>query len=514
MVDDAWERAAFRAMQRGLQDPFGRSGSPRTVVVVPSMTLDSAGLAKIPGVNHYEERLLFLLHRLRRPSNHAVYITSEPVAPEVLEYALSLVPSLMRDDARRRLTMLDCGSREPVPLTAKISARPDLLDRIRAAVDDPADAVLIAFNGSPLERTLALRLGIPLYAPDPDLAALGSKTGSRRLFAEAGVPVAEGIDSLRDVADVVAALAELRGRDSTLASAIVKLNDSFGAGGNVMFSFAGAPRTGLADWVRRELPARAVFASPPDTWESYQSKLDAMGAVVERLVEAAETTSPSAQVRMAPDGTARVVSTHDQVLSGAAQQIFVGCTFPARADYRTDIQRLALRAGRALAERGVVGLASIDFVSARTDDGWRHHGLEVNLRMGGGTPPFFLLHGLVDGEYDPATATYHAPDGAPRAYFATDRLHREEYRALSPQDVIDTLICCDLHYRAATRTGTAAYMLGALEIGRFGVVAIDTDTAKASARYQRVVTAVDAAAASRTSRGTGWRAPGAGRGSR
>ncbi|WP_245931512.1 peptide ligase PGM1-related protein [Actinokineospora auranticolor] len=458
---------------------------------MPSLTLDSAGLAKLPGANHYEERMLFLLQSLRDPGTEVTYVTSAGFAPEVVDYALDLVPALPRGHARRRLTMLDCASREPVPLTAKLLRRPDLLDRVRAAIPDPRDAVLVAYNGSPLERTLAETIGIPLYAPDPDHSFLGSKTGARRLFAEAGVPVVEGFDGLRDTADVVAALAELRARDSTLGGAIVKLNESFGAGGNVLFSYAGAPPTGLADWVRRELPVRAVYVAPPDTWENYSAKLDTMGGVVERFVQADEITSPSAQVMLSPDGTARVVSTHDQLLEGDPKQIFVGCVFPSNPAYRLPIQTMALRVAHALAARGVVGIASVDFVSARTGNQWRHYALEINLRMGGGTAPYFLLHGLVEGEYDPATAAYYDTAGAERCYFASDRVYRTEYQVLSPTDVIDTLVDNGLHYRTGTRTGAVAYMLGALEIGRFGIVVVDETTTAAEVKYRKMLTAIN-----------------------
>ncbi|WP_285502704.1 hypothetical protein [Actinokineospora sp. NBRC 105648] len=467
---------------------------------MPSVSLDSAGLVKIPGVNHYEERLLFLLQLLRRPRTEITYITSEAIAPEVVDYAFDLVPSLPRAHARGRLTLLDCASREPIPLSAKVLRRPDLLARLRAAVHDPADAVLVTYNSTPVERELAVALGVPLFAADPDLAPLGSKTGSRELFTGAGVPVVEGLDGLRDTADVVAALAELRGRDAAMGTAMVKLNDSFGAGGNVLFSFAGAPSTGLADWVRRELPRRAVFASPPDTWEDYRAKLDSMGGVVERFVEGEETASPSAQVMLSPDGGVRLLTTHDQVLGGAEKQIFVGCTFPARAEYRMQVQELALRAGRALAARSVVGVCSIDFVSVRTGGQWHHHGLEVNLRMGGGTTPYFLLHSLVEGDYDPTTAQYRAPDGTPVAFYATDRLYQDAYRALAPADVIALLVDEGLQYRVRDRVGVAAYMLGALEIGRFGVVVIGPDTTSALADYRRLVSVVDEWAASRAAR--------------
>jgi hypothetical protein len=477
-----------------MRDPFDpfEDRRPRTVVVLPSMTLDHAGLAKIPGVRHYEERLLVFLQLLRRPQTRVVYVTSDKLDPVVLEYALDLVSSLPNWHGRRRLTLFDCADREPAPLTEKILRLPDLVREIRQAIGDPLDACLLAFNGSPLERELAVQLGIPLYAADPELSRLGSKSGSRRVFAESGVTVADGFEDLRDEHDVAEALAELRTRDRGLRQAIIKLNDSFGAGGNVLFSFDGAPETELNRWVASELPRRAVFASPPDSWERYLTKLVTMGAVVERFVAASETRSPSAQLMISPAGGVRILSTQDQILSGAAHQIFVGGTFPADAQYRAEIQGLALRVGKTLAAKSVVGLLSIDFLSSRTVTGWRHYGLEINLRMGGGTAPYFLLHGLVEGEFDAQSGNYLGPDGEPRCFFATDRLQHDRYRVLGPDDVVDAALRNSLHYCGATRDGVAFYMLGALEIGRLGVVAVDRTCAAATLRYEKVVAMLNA----------------------
>ncbi len=491
----------FRRLQQRLRDPFDQLDHrrPGTVVVLPSMTLDHAGLAKIPGVQHYEERLLVFLQLLRRPTTRIVYVTSDTLGPVVLEYALDLVSSLPNWHGRRRLTLFDCADREPAPLTEKILRLPDLLQKIRQAIGDPLDACLVAFNGSPFERDLALQLGIPLYAADPELSRLGSKSGSRRVFAESGVTVADGFEDLRDEHDVADALATLRTRDPSLRQAMIKLNDSFGAGGNVLFSFDGAPETGLARWISSELPRRAVFASPPDSWECYLAKLVAMGAVVERFVDASETRSPSAQLLISPAGTVRILSTQDQLFSGAANQIFIGGTFPADAEYRVEIQELALRVGKTLAAKSVVGLLSIDFLSSRIATGWRHYGIEINLRMGGGTAPYFLLHGLVEGEFDAQSGNYLGPDGEPRCFFATDRLQHDRYRVLRPDDVVDAALCNNLHYSGATRDGTAFYMLGALEIGRLGVVAIDRTCACATRRYEKVVAMLDTQSDQRSS---------------
>ena len=107
---------SFNELQHQLRDPFDQldKHQPDTIIILPSMTMDRAGLAKLPGVRHYEERLLTLLQVLRRPTARAVYISSDSLAPVVVEYALDLISSMPNWHARRRLTMLDCADREPL----------------------------------------------------------------------------------------------------------------------------------------------------------------------------------------------------------------------------------------------------------------------------------------------------------------------------------------------------------------------------------------------------------------
>ncbi len=481
---------AFRRLQERLPDPFAAPGVG-TVVVLPSMSMDLDGMAKIPGVRHLEERFLSFLLLLRRPRTRVVYVTGAALDPAVVAYALGL---LAPPGGRDRLTLVHCADPAPVPLTAKVLGRARTVEEIRRAVPDPGDACLLAFNGSPDERELAVRLGVPLFAADPALAHLGSKSGSRRIFAAAGVPVADGVADLRDEHGVAAALAGLRERDPDLAHGIVKLNDGFGAGGNVLFPFAGAPAAGLPGWVGRELLRRAVFASPPDTWDAYRAKIVAMGAVVERFVTAERTRSPSAQVLVSPAGEVRVVSTQDQLFGGPAGQIYVGGTFPADGAYRAGIHAAAARVGATLAARGVRGLLSVDFLAADDGSCWRRYGLEINLRMGGGTAPYVLFDGLVGGRFDPATGTYLAPDGAPRCFLGTDRLQHDRYRALTPSAVLAAARRHGVHFAPGPAVGVAFYMLGALEVGRLGVVAVDRTPAGAAARYEEVVAILDAAA--------------------
>jgi Pre ATP-grasp domain len=368
------ELAHFAELQRRLaplfEEAFPDPRQPQTVVVVPSLTLDAAELRKLSGAAHYEERLLCLLMLLRRPRTHVVYVTSQPISPTIVDYYLHLLPGVPLSHARKRLTLLSCHDASPAPLTQKILARPRLLERIRAAIPEPRRAHLTCFNATPLERTLAVRLGTPMYACDPALAGLGTKSGSRTVFRRAGVPLPDGYEHLRDMGDAAAALAALKARDPSLGRAVVKLEEGFSGEGNATFSFDGAPAGhGLETWVRRELPARLRFEAAGEAWESYSAKYAQMGGIVECFLEGGEVRSPSVQCRVDPLGGVRVISTHDQVLGGPSGQIFEGCTFPADHEYARDLHEAGARVAGVLKEAGVLGRFGVDFVSRRRGGG-------------------------------------------------------------------------------------------------------------------------------------------------
>ncbi|MBD0357210.1 MAG: carboxylate-amine ligase, partial [Rubrobacter sp.] len=139
--------------------PYPRA--PRTIVVVPSLSLDAEELEKISGVNHYEERMLCMLMLLRMPRTHLVFVTSQPIAAPIVDYYLHLLPGVPFRHARGRLTLLSCYDASKLPLTQKVLERPRLMGRIWSAIPDPEAAHITCFNSTPLERTLAVKLNIP-----------------------------------------------------------------------------------------------------------------------------------------------------------------------------------------------------------------------------------------------------------------------------------------------------------------------------------------------------------------
>ncbi len=492
----AAELAAFAAIQQSLAPMYRRifpdRRALRTVIVLPSLSLDAEVLAKVSGVHHYEERMLCMLMLLRYPRARVIYLTSMPVAPSIVEYYLHLLAGIPGDHARRRLTLLSCHDASAKPLTQKILERPRLMRRIRRAIPDLASAHLSCFNVSPLERTLAVRLEVPVYGCDPELLPLATKSGGRKLFREAGVELPDGFEDLRDEHDVAQALAALKARNPGLRRAAVKLNDGFSGEGNAVFPFEDAPQgSGLEPWVHHELPARLRFEAKKETWEHYRAKFRQMGGIVESFIDGEGKQSPSAQLRVNPVGELEMISTHDQVLGGASGQIFLGCTFPAEPDYRLEIQDAGRKVGDVLRQRGVLGRFGVDFVSVREADRWRHFAIEINLRKGGTTHPFLMLQFLTDGAYDETTGVYHTPSGQERCYYASDNLESPEHVGLTPDDLTDIAVLNGLHFNGATQEGVVFHLIGALsEFGKVGVVCVAATVERARRLYEQTVEAL------------------------
>ncbi len=488
------EIAAFEALKPRLREVWEalmmREEEPHTSVVVPSLTLDQSELRKLAGASFYEERLLFLLIRLRNPRARMVYVTSQPVHPLVLDYYFHLLAGIPASHAQARLTLLCAYDSSPRSLTEKILERPRLIERIRAGIQDPQRAYLTVFNSTPLERQLAVLLGIPMNGADPQLIHLGTKSGSRKVFREAGVPLPEGIEDLSTERDVEQALGELRERRPGIRRAVVKLNDSFSGEGNALLRY---PESRDRDALKSAIE-HMEFAVPTETTGAYFDKFARMGGVVEEFIEGRDKQSPSAQLRISPHGEVLPISTHDQVLGGPGNQIFLGCTFPAHDDYRMRIQEEAQKIGRVLADHGVVSRFAVDFLCWRESptEPWQHAALEINLRMGGTTHPYLALQFLTGGALDPESGLFFSPSGTTKYYRATDNLHSARYRGLLPEDLMDILTINKLHFSYRTESGVLFHLIGAVsEFGKLGLTAIASTREEVEDLYQRTLGVLD-----------------------
>src|SRR5205085_7540594 len=343
----------------------------QTIVVVPSLTIDFE--CSSSELQAYEERFLFLLLLLRQPRARLIYVTSQMIQPNIIDYYLDLLPGVISSHARKRLFLVSPLDSSTRPLSLKLLERPRLIDHIRSLILDFDRAHLVPYNTTTLERDLAIRLGIPMYGADPEFFPLGTKSGSRRIFAEEGVPYPLGVENLSSIDDVAAAISDMRAQRPELRQVLVQLNEGVSGEGNALVSLEGLtfPGTSERQLVFDRLQSMK-FELPGVTYESYVAKLNDRGGIVEERIIGEEFRSPSAQLRVTPLGAVERLSTHDQVLGGASGQTYLGCRFPADAGYGSSIMREAAKVGARLAREGVVGRFAIDFVTVREPSGeWK-----------------------------------------------------------------------------------------------------------------------------------------------
>ncbi len=483
----------WKSIERFNQDP-------QTIVVVPSMSVDLTGAGAV--VQAYEERYLFLLLLLRQPQARLIYVTSQTILPNIIDYYLDLLPGVIPSHARPRLFLPSPLDGSVRPLSQKLLERPRLIERIRSLIPDPDRAHLVPFNTTNREKELALRLGIPMYGADPKFFPLGTKSGCRKIFQEENVPHPLGHENLASKDEVIEAIKQMRARKPSIKQVLVKLNEGVSGEGNALVDLNGLPPSGDSkERAALEDRLKAMqFELKGVTYDSYMKKLEARKGIVEERITGEEFRSPSVQLRITPLGLVELLSTHDQMLGGPSGQSYLGCGFPADSGYASLITREAAKVGKRLAEEGVIGRFALDFVVVRSKDGkWDPYAIEINLRKGGTTHPFLTLQFLTDGTYDPETATFTAPNGRQKFFVASDHVESPLYRTLTPDDLFDIVVRNGLHFGQTRQTGVVFHMMSALgELGRVGLTAVGNSHEEAEALYTRAVAILDQETANAT----------------
>lgn len=494
----------FRKLQNQLRELWQRSDifdqDDYDILVIPSFSIDQRVGQKVAGFLHYEERLLFSLIRLRNPSTRLIYVTAQPLSPLVIDYYLQLLPGIPFSHARDRLLLFTTHDNSFKPLTEKILERPRLVKRIRNAMR-LGKSYMVCFNSTFLEQELSLQLQIPLLASSPDLLYWGSKSGSREIFSECGIPHPDGSLNITTVEDLVLKAVQLWERQPQLKRMVVKLNEGFSGEGNAVLDLQPIQEfaPGKATQVERMAAIDAnlenlSFQAKGETWSNFSSRIPELGAIVEAFIEGEEKRSPSVQGYITPTGEVEILSTHDQILGGPDGQIYLGCRFPADDAYRLQLQELGLKIGEFLADKGAMERYGVDFIAVRQphdSDQWDMQAIEINLRKGGTTHPFMTLKLLTNGNYDYVTGLFSSQDKY-KYYISSDNLQKPSYHGLLPYDLMDIIAKYRLHFDSGTKTGTVFHLMGALsEFGKLGLTCIGNTCREAEEIYHHVEAVLD-----------------------
>jgi PGM1 C-terminal domain/ATP-grasp domain len=258
---------------------------------------------------------------------------------------------------------------------------------------------------------------------------------------------------------------------------MVKLNNSYSGLGNAIVIKDDRPLTAC----------HTSFSASDEDWTTFAEKIAERGAVIEEFLDHRPLYSPSALARITPGGAYDVVATHEQVLGGPNGDVYQGCTFPARPEYRAELGECAERIARVLASRGVVGLFGVDFFAVKTDAGYRALLCEINLRIGGTTHPFGAALLATGATYDPCSGTLMCGEQS-KYYMATDNCTAPCLRGRTPGEVVKLVHDQGLGFDGGTRTGNVLHLLGAIPgFGKLGFTSIGNSAEEAAELHHRTL---------------------------
>ena len=206
-----------------------------------------------------------------------------------------------------------------------------------------------------------------------------------------------------------------------------------------------------------------------------------------------------------------MISTHEQILEKG--QLYVGCRFPAKEDYRMQLCHFGLLIGQALAAYGARERFSVDFVclpngsslNNNEDDNnaassphvekkkkkWEVYAIEINLRSGGTTHPFETARLISDGYLDPhdgllkvTVANSLESREEPRYYQASDNVIGARLVGKPLSEVCELLDSAGLGWNSQQKEGCLFYFTGALgSFGKLGMLSLASSPERATRQF-------------------------------
>ena len=470
------EKEKFKKLQAHLKKNWQQIEDdyigPRTIVMIAGFSLDPEELRKVFGIEFYEERLLYFIGLLKNPETKIIYVSSIKINPTIIDYYLSMYSESLeqKKDMKKRLVLLQAGdSGSYLALTQKVLKNKKLITQIKKEIPNKKQATLRCFNSTKDEEDLAVKLGIPLFASSSKYIPFGSKSGSRETFKASGVKIPPGFENIKNEDELIKALRAMRQKNPKLKKVVLKFNYSFSGGGNAILNISKLPSTKVdaRKYINRYLrPIETDLLN-----KKYLEKYFKYGGIVEEWLMKKETDSPSAQLNILPNGEVELVSTHEQLLDEETQQTYLGCRYPAK---KTNIKAISLAAkkiGEHLSKKGIIGRFAIDFVVNKKNNRQDVRAIEINLRKGGTTHPYFMAKLLTNGKAD--KNGFLRVEGRRVFYYAFDNIKHPEYAHLDAKTLIELVKQSGLEYDPETKTGIILHLLGAIKsFHKFGAVCI------------------------------------------